>query len=103
LLQLWPPPSHWPDISDATARQHAGFVYIDDEAEPPDYATLPSWFSALRAGLGAASLSYPTALSEVQASHKSGYCLDNTNGSDSDEAAHAHAVLRLACSSYCSA
>jgi hypothetical protein len=44
------------DISAATARQHAGFIYADDEAEPPGYATLPSWFSAFLASLRKASL-----------------------------------------------
>jgi hypothetical protein len=69
------------DITDATGHQDAGFLYEDDEAEPPDYGTLPSWFGTFRSDLAAASLSRPTELFEVQASQKSGYCLDNTGGS----------------------
>jgi hypothetical protein len=72
------------DVSDATGHEHAGFLYEDDEAEPPDYATLPSWFGTLVSDLSKASLSRPTALFEVQASRRSGYCLDNTGGSNSN-------------------
>lgn len=69
------------DIADAMADQKAGFIYENDEPGTPDYATLPSWFSTLRGDLSAARLSDPTALHEVQASQKSGYCLDNAAGS----------------------
>jgi Ricin-type beta-trefoil lectin domain/Spherulation-specific family 4 len=74
-------PSLATDISDATAGQHAGFVY---ETDSPNYSTLPSWFGTFLTGLDSASLSSPTALYEVQASQKSGYCMDNTNGSASN-------------------
>jgi hypothetical protein len=33
------------DVADAAA-DHVGNVYVDDEAEPPNYATLPSFWSA---------------------------------------------------------
>jgi Ricin-type beta-trefoil lectin domain/Spherulation-specific family 4 len=69
------------DISDAMTDQHAGLIYENDESEPPNYSALPSWFSAFLTDLTAASLSDPTALYVVQASQKSGYCLDNRNGS----------------------
>lgn len=69
------------DVADATADQRAGLIYDDDETGTPDYATLPSWFATLLNDLSAATLSGPSALYEVQASRKSGYCLDNTGGS----------------------
>ena len=51
------------DISDATADQDAGFIYEDDEAEPPNYATLPSWFAAFLTDLSSATLPGPAAQS----------------------------------------
>lgn len=48
------------DVSDAMTDQHAGFIYEDDEAEPPNYGTLPSWFAAFLADLS--SVHWPAQL-----------------------------------------
>jgi hypothetical protein len=72
------------DVSDAAADQHAGFVYETEETAPPGYGALPPWFAAFLTDLQGGSLAYPAALSPVQASRKSGYCLDNTGNSSSN-------------------
>lgn len=72
------------DVADAMADQQAGLIYENDQTGTPNYGTLPSWFATLLSDLPAATLSNPTALYEVQASQKSGYCLDNTAGSSSN-------------------
>jgi hypothetical protein len=69
------------DLSDATTDQHAGFIYENDENEPPSYSTLAPWFGAFLTDLEGDSLADPSALYEVQASQQSGYCLDNSDGS----------------------
>lgn len=69
------------DVADAMADQQAGLIYEDDETGTPNYGMLPSWFAALLSDLSAVTLSDAAALYVVQASQKSGYCLDNTDGS----------------------
>jgi hypothetical protein len=73
------------DISDAMTDQHAGLIYENNEAEGQvNYGSLAPWFSTFLTDLNAVSLSDPTALYEVQASDKSGYCLDNTADKDTN-------------------
>ena len=72
------------DIADAATGQHAGFVYETEETAPPGYGALPPWFATFLTDLQGGSLTYPAALSPVQASHDSGYCLDNTGGSSAN-------------------
>jgi hypothetical protein len=70
------------DIQDAVTDQDAGYVYVDNEPEPPNYTTLPPFWGSEQSDLGNTSLSGSgPVLGQITASDNSAYCLDNANGS----------------------